>query len=422
MPESIADLIRDLEGRHGAVLRAGVQVLAPRAVLARPFDPAMALLITADAAEATPLDVDGATFEPDVLPGRHAHGRDVVALLRRLYPPEHPVLGVDGADRSLADLDADAFGRSAVLLPALDAERSLASPHGLPWLVARLRAPDGCPWDREQDHRSLRTYLLEETYEVYDALEHGSTPQLAEELGDLLLQVVLHAQYAAEAGVFDLADVYGSIMAKIIRRHPHVFGDVRADTAREVIANWEAIKTTERAARSAGAGAAGGPVAARAAEDAVTEDTSIAMPAAFAGLSRTLPALAFANEMQERAAGLGYDWEHLDGVLDKIVEEAAELRDADPDARYEEFGDLLFVVVNLARKLGVDPEAALRAASRKFAGRFGRVERLAEADGVRLRDLDAGELDRLWQRAKAEEREASTARARSRDGAARTPA
>ena len=417
MPESIADLIRDLEPRHGAVLRAGVQVLAPSAVLARPFDPALALVITADAADATPLDVGGATFEPDVLPGRHAHGRDVLALLRRLYPPEHPVLGVDGGEVSLADLDADTIGRRAVLLPALDAERSLASPHGLPWLVARLRAPDGCPWDREQDHRSLRKFLLEETYEVYDALEDGSTPQLAEELGDLLLQVVLHAQYAAEARVFDMADVYGSIMAKIIRRHPHVFGDVRADTAREVIANWEAIKTTERAARSAGDGAAGGTTAAGAAEDAVS-----AMPAAFVGLSKALPALAFANEMQERAAGLGYDWEHLDGVLDKIVEEAAELRDADPDARYEEFGDLLFVVVNLARKLGVDPEAALRAASRKFAGRFARVERLADADGVQLRDLDAGELDELWQRAKAEERAASQAGAPTLETAGRTPA
>ena len=178
-----------------------------------------------------------------------------------------------------------------------------------------------------------------------------------------------------------------------MRRHPHVFGDGRADTAKEVIANWEAIKATERGDRDA-AGEA----------DSSNGQRDLDMPAAFAGLSRTLPALAYASEMQERAAGLGYDWPDLEGVIDKIEEEAVELLSAtDGAGRYEEFGDLLFVVVNLGRKLGIDPEASLRAASRKFASRFARVERLAAEDGVQLRALGLDELDGLWQRAKAEE-------------------
>jgi MazG family protein len=255
--------------------------------------------------------------------------------------------------------------------------------------VARLRAPGGCPWDREQDHASLRPFLLEEAYEVYDALEGGATPALAEELGDLWLQIVLHAQHAAEAGVFDLSDVERSIMTKIVRRHPHVFGDGAARTSAEVTRAWEDIKADERAATDRGGAA---PTA------------SPDMPAAFAGLSRSLPALMYANEMQERAAGLGYDWPDIEGVIDKVAEEATELLGADDQAnRAEEYGDLLFVLVNLARKLQVDPEAALRAASRKFARRFARVERLADERQLRLKALGLDELDELWQEVKREE-------------------
>jgi tetrapyrrole methylase family protein/MazG family protein len=255
--------------------------------------------------------------------------------------------------------------------------------------VARLRAPDGCPWDREQDHLSLRKFLLEETYEVYDALEKDSTPALAEELGDLLLQIVLHAEYAAEDGVFDLADVYRHVVTKIVRRHPHVFGDVVAESAADVIRNWEQIKAGERAERSAAAGESDG------------KDPSL--PGAFAGLSKSLPALAYAQEMQERAASLGYDWPALEGVLDKVTEEAAELVAARNDAeRREEFGDLLMVLVNLGRKLGIDTEAALRAASAKFAARFANVERQAAERDVELKTLSMDELDELWQTAKLE--------------------
>ncbi len=236
--------------------------------------------------------------------------------------------------------------------------------------------------------------FLEEAYEVYDALENGSTPALAEELGDLLLQIVLHAQYGAEAGVFDLADVQKGIFTKIVRRHPHVFGDVTAGSVDEVSRNWERIKEGERAAE------------AEAGNLSPKKQATADMPAAFAGLSKSLPALAYASEMQGRAAGLGYDWPDLEGVIDKIAEEASELLEATEQPHIvEEFGDLLFVIVNLGRKLGVDPEAALRAASRKFASRFARVERLAGNRGLELRALGLDALDDLWQEAKREEAE-----------------
>ena len=217
---------------------------------------------------------------------------------------------------------------------------------------------------------------MEEAYEVYDALEDGATPALAGELGDLWLQIVLHAQLAAEAGVFDLADVQAAIATKIVRRHPHVFGEAEARTAADVNRQWERIKAQERA-------------------DDQTDTTKGALD----GISSSLPALA---------ASLGYDWPSLDGVLDKVIEEVGELREAaageDIAAWAEEFGDLLFVLVNVARKRGVEAEAAMRAGNTKFRRRFGSVERQAAARGVALRDLDFAALDALWDTAKAEER------------------
>ena len=311
-----------------------------------------------------------------------------MTLLARLYPADHPVIG-DGRSSTVAAVTSDELVAGVHVLPALDGLSNAASPFGLTWLVDRLRQPDGCPWDREQDHLTLRPFLLEETYEVYDALEGGSTPQLAEELGDLLLNIVLHAQYAAEDGVFDMADVQRSVMTKIVRRHPHVFGDVEAATAGEVTRNWEHIKAAERA---------------EAADGAPVKAADPAMPAAFAGLSKSLPALAFADEMQDRAASLGYDWPDLEGVIDKVAEEASELLAATTaEERHEEYGDLLFVLVNMGRKLSIDPEAALRSASRKFASRFARVERLAEGQGLQLKALGLDALDDLWQEAKREE-------------------
>ena len=394
----IEDLLAELERRHGLTVADGLQVLGPAALLVRPFDPGWPLLIVPEPAPAAGDELAAGAFRPAVLPARGAHRREPLEFLGAFYPPAHPVLGFGGApDLTVGGLAHDDLERP-LLLPALVREANLASPFGLAWIVARLRAPDGCPWDREQDHLSLRKHLLEEAYEVYDALEQGSTPALAEELGDLLLQIVLHAQYGAEAGVFDLADVQAAIAAKIVRRHPHVFGTTEASSVAQVVRNWETIKATEREAqaRSSGRSAAAGG-----------EGTAPGrvMPEAFAGLSRSLPALAYAQEMQERAAALGYDWPDVEGVIEKIGEEAAELLAADgPEERHEEYGDLLLVLVNLGRKLGLDAEAALRAASAKFAARFAAVERLAGERDVQLVGLSLEELDELWQAAKEEGR------------------
>ncbi len=327
---------------------------------------------------------------PGALPGRHGPGgSDPLAVLRRLYPAGHPVgrFGVpDGT--TVGELSAADLGSPLYVRP-LTHEAAFASPWGMPWISNRLRAPDGCPWDREQTHASLRNNLLEEAYEVYDALADGATPALAGELGDLWLQVVLHAQLAAEAGIFDLTDVQAAISSKIVRRHPHVFGDAEARTATDVNRQWERIKAAERAAEATAADAAGG---------------ARARPrSALDGISRSLPALAASQEMQERAAHLGYDWPSIDGVLAKVDEELAELAEASSDeARAEEVGDLLMVLVNLARHHRVDAEAALRGSNGKFRLRFGIVERLAAARGVALRDLLFAELDELWDQAKAE--------------------
>jgi ATP diphosphatase len=391
-------ILAELAERTGQGPATGVCVVSVRALLRRPVDPTMSLVIIPDdlagpAPEVapeppSPADPDAPPFRPSLLPGRHGHAADPADLLRRLYPADQPVLGLAGAgDTTVGALTTAELAAGPHGIAAITELRSPATPWGLPWLVARLRAPGGCPWDREQDHASLRPFLLEEAYEVYDALEEGATPQLAEELGDLWLQIVLHAQHAAEAGVFDLSDVERSIMTKIVRRHPHVFGDGAARTADDVTRAWEDIKADERAASFT-------------AEDARDPD----MPAAFEGLSRSLPALAYANEMQARAASLGYDWPDLEGVIDKVAEEATELLGADEhEHRAEEYGDLLFVLVNLARKMDIDPEAALRAASRKFARRFAGVERLADARQVQLKALGLDELDALWQEVKRDE-------------------
>jgi tetrapyrrole methylase family protein/MazG family protein len=309
-------------------------------------------------------------------------------------------------------LDETALATPLYLAP-LAPEVALASPWALPWIADRLRRPDGCPWDREQTHASLKKHLLEEAYEVYDALDGGATLDLAGELGDLYLQIVLHAQLAAEAGVFDLTDVYAAISRKIVRRHPHVFGDAHVETASDVNRQWEQIKRAEReeeAALSDEAAATG------------TEPGAGTAPAevrsALDGISPSMPALAATQEMQERAAHLGYDWPEIVGVLDKVQEELAELAAATTDEeKREEVGDLLLVVTNLARHHGVEAEGALRAAADKFRDRFRRVERMARQRNVQLRDMTFAELDELWDAAKAEVR----AEAANRQKAARQP-
>jgi tetrapyrrole methylase family protein/MazG family protein len=319
---------------------------------------------------------------------RHGpRGRAPIDVLRRLYPAEHSVGRFGQPDGlTVGSLTAAELAEALYLGPVAPVQDA-ASPWGMPWISNRLRAPDGCPWDREQTHQTLRNHLLEEAYEVYDALDHGATTELAGELGDLLLQIVLHAQLAAEEGVFDLTDVWQALATKIVRRHPHVFGEAEAKTASDVNRQWERIKQGERAA-------------------AGTAETKSALD----GISRALPALAASQEMQERAANLGYDWPSIDGVLDKVREEAGELVEAESaDDRAEELGDLLFVLVNVGRKTGIEVEAALRSANDKFRRRFRHVERLAAAQGTALRDMSFEQLDALWDAAKAFERGEATA-------------
>jgi tetrapyrrole methylase family protein/MazG family protein len=384
-------LVAEARLRWGLDPAAGLQVVAAEGLVGTPIEPSRPLLVV-------PLAVLGGASGgqpdamPEPLPGRHGpEGRQPLSVLARLYPSEHAV-GRPGAPDGtvVGSLTPEALLAPLYLAP-LAPELSVASPWSMPWISERLRRPDGCPWDREQTHASLRNHLLEEAYEVYDALEDGATPALAGELGDLWLQVVLHAQLAAEAGVFDLADVQAAIATKIVRRHPHVFGEAEARTAGDVNRQWERIKAAERA-------------------DAATAGGSTTATSALDGISRSLPALAASQEMQERAANLGYDWPDVEGVLGKVEEEIEELRAArDPRERAEELGDLLFALVSVARKLDLEAEAGLRGANDKFRGRFRVVERLAAERGVALRDLDFEALDELWNTAKAEERAASAA-------------
>jgi tetrapyrrole methylase family protein / MazG family protein len=249
---------------------------------------------------------------------------------------------------------------------------------------ARLRAPGGCPWDREQTHATLRTYLIEETYEVLDAIEKANSDELAEELGDLLLQVLFHADLAREAGAFDIAHVISGIHDKMIRRHPHVFGNVKAETSSEVLKNWAQLKAKEKQAAAKG-----------------SESSSSSL---LQGVPRNLPALLEAYQMTRRAAQVGFDWDSAEGIFDKLEEEAAELRAAldssDRRAIEEEVGDLLFSLVNLARFLKLDPEVTLRSANLKFKNRFEQMEAEALHEGRSLSEYSKEELELLWSSAK----------------------
>lgn len=249
-------------------------------------------------------------------------------------------------------------------------------------IMARLRAPDGCPWDREQDFTSIAPYTVEEGYEVADAVARRDWPGLQDELGDLLFQVVYHAQMAAEAGRFGFADVAAGIAEKMIRRHPHVFGeDAARDTPGQVRA-WDDAKAVERAGRR--------------------------QTGTLAGVPDTLPALTRAAKLTRRAGRVGFDWPDAEAVLGKLEEEVrevrAELPAADPARLTDEVGDLLFVVANLARKLDLDPEACLRAANAKFERRFGGVEDGLARDGRTPAEATLDEMEALWAAAKAAER------------------
>jgi MazG family protein len=252
-------------------------------------------------------------------------------------------------------------------------------------LIARLRAPGGCPWDREQTHESLKTTVIEEAYEVVEAIDARDDLELAGELGDLLLQVVFHAQMAAERGAFDARDVAARVAEKMVRRHPHVFAGETAEDPDTVLRNWESIKAAERAAKGKG-------------------DESM-----LDSVSRSIPAVMEAHQMATKAARVGFDWPDAGAALLKLDEETSELKTAlaaggDHAALHEEVGDLLFVAVNVARLLGVDPEAALKAANRKFRRRFRHVENGLKAQGRKPADATLLEMDALWDEAKRQEK------------------
>jgi MazG family protein len=251
-------------------------------------------------------------------------------------------------------------------------------------VMARLRAPGGCPWDRKQTFDSIKSYLLEEAYEVMDAIDERDWPGLKDELGDLLLQPVFFAEMAAEAGMFTIADSLDRINQKLIRRHPHVFADALAETPEDVKQRWDEIKKQEKAEQGAK------PVQSR------LDD-----------VPRSLPALVEAEKIGKRAAGEGFDWPSIDGALEKLKEEADELAEARGTANQDhiehELGDLLFTVVNVARFLNVDPEQALRKANGRFRSRFSGVESAAAETGIVMKETPLETLEEFWQRAKRAE-------------------
>jgi MazG family protein len=248
-------------------------------------------------------------------------------------------------------------------------------------LMIRLRGPDGCPWDRKQSLADLKAYVIEESYEVLDAIDQDDRAALREELGDLLLQAVFIAEITREEGTFDIYDSITAIHDKLVRRHPHVFGDVEANDAEQVLVNWEKQKQDERKA----------------------ENKSV-----LSGVPQAMPALLKASRLTEKAARVGFDWRRTDDVFDKLDEEIGELREAvaagDAEHIHEEIGDLLFTIANIARKVNVNPEEALQSTNRKFMRRFGSMETRVREREQNLDQLELEEMDRLWDEAKAAER------------------
>ncbi|MFQ3535618.1 MAG: nucleoside triphosphate pyrophosphohydrolase [Aggregatilineales bacterium] len=316
----------------------------------------------------------------------NAVASDVKLTLANQYPETHEVILIHSAGTSsqrLERLPLYALDRQAVdhltslYVPPLQQKGSFEY---FQEIMAHLRSPEGCPWDRQQTHESLRPYLLEETYEVLEALDSGDLEQLKRELGDLLLQVIFHVQIAVESGAFNMADVITHVCQKLIRRHPHVWGDVQADDPEQVHANWDQIKRQERAA----------------------EGSSERPPSALDGVPKSLPALAAAAAIHARAARVGFEWARLEDVIAKVREELDELASAaETEHRREEFGDVLSSLVNLARWYRIDPEAALRESTLKFVRRFQYIERCAAEQGRALQSMTPAELDALWNAAKA---------------------
>lgn len=356
------------------------QTLSSTRVFAEPGDPLAARLAGAGFAIAE-IEI---TAEPQA---SELRGRNLLAHTHGEISPELAVVAARLADESrsgdvsyiLGTHDVTRAVMTRALEDGLEVEFVVGQqPRGhrlleLVRVMARLRGPGGCPWDAEQTHRSLAKYLLDETYELLEAIEAGGDAEIADELGDVLLQVVFHAQMGADAGTFDVDDVTERLIEKLVRRHPHVFGDVEVSGAHEVVRNWDAIKQHETPRASV--------------VDGVTE---------------TLPALAYAQKLQRRAGAAGFDWRSVAQALAKVREEAEELaRATQAGAREEEeLGDLLFSIVALARHLDLDAETALRRAARTFRDRFVIVETTARERGLDLHQVSDDDLNELWQDAK----------------------
>jgi len=328
------------------------------------LDPAAALQIVAAGRLVEPLQLG---MSPGFLLNPSSHvlvtggAAGVAEALGAVYPSGHPMRQTP----------------HGLLLEPLSPLEQGSYLEAMQYITQRLRARNGCPWDREQDHQSIRSYLLEESYETLEALDSGDTAKLAEELGDLLMQVLLHAEIARQRGEFDLRDVVLGISSKLVRRHPHVFGDVQADSAGQVLANWDEIKKQERPK-----------------EQSILASVTIAMPA-----------LAYAQEVSERAARQGFEWPEIQGVVDKIHEEIAELAAAEnANEVIDEFGDLLFSLVQVARWRGFEAEDALRQANRKFRARYQILERLLRERQLTMKGMSIQTIDELWEEAKAQAR------------------
>ena len=402
--ESSVQIVLRLAKERGlsTAIVAGLSFIEPvcTAVGLDPFDAGTQLLDATTLAALRPDEIAGKVIPTIPLLVTQVYNRrlasEVKLALSECYPDEWPVklvraAGVTSAEAEsdetviempLYELDRDTYANhlSTLYVPPTDEMQALRLPETLRYLIMRLRRdPDGCPWDRAQTHQTLTRYVIEETYEVVEALEENDMEKLAEELGDLLLQVYLHAEIARQAEEFALGDVYEHINAKMIRRHPHIFGDVEVSGANQVVQNWEAIKREER----------------------IKAGKDVKQESILDGVPQASPALIIAQEYQKRAAKVGFDYSTLERVQEKLEEELQELREAvTPEHQLEEMGDVLYMMARLARTYKIDAEEALRKANRKFCTRFQAMEAIARAEGRELTSFSKPEWSALWRRVK----------------------
>jgi tetrapyrrole methylase family protein / MazG family protein len=395
---SVQLLLRLAHERHlSTTIIAGLSFLEPVCTLLEldPFEAGLQMVEATSLAALRADEIAGKVIPTVPLLVTQVYNRrlasEVKLALSECYPDEWAVKLVRAAgvnsdeaviEMPLYELDRNSFANhlSTLYVPPIDEITALRIPETLRYIIMRLRRnPDGCPWDREQTHQSLIRYVIEETYEVVETLEENDMEKLAEELGDLLLQVYLHAEIARQDGDFSLGDVYENINAKMIRRHPHIFADIEVSGAGQVVQNWEAIKRQERS---------------KAGKDVEKESVLDHVPQA-------LPALMVAQEYQKRVMKTGFEFSDMQGVYNKFWEELQELQQATtPEEQLEEMGDLLFMVAKIARWLKIDAEEALRRANSKFRRRFQTMEEAAREEGRELNSYNIQEWEKLWKRAK----------------------